>query len=471
MQPLVDTSERFPEILRKREKLVNNTPGYLPPEISDCIVELLPLDSVHCLATTGLNSLSISAWEFCFRKLNFVQLNSQQKLVVLTKLYKQRDTRLGTLKTLLRQMKEPLEGKARRLLLEEAIRRNDEDLTLLSLLHAGSEEDLAAGLILAVKHQRSDMIEYFLAQEAEIDADWVSGEPRSSLHIACDRGDIRLINLLLRYDDFERTILHVAANFGCYNIVESLQKSQEFERLKEMKNKYGRSPIHYAIIAADLQMVRLLACLGCSIHIQDEEGYNLLHFAVTRRMETSQREEAYKDLIKWLIAEGCDCTTVNKDGDTPFECAKNQDSPKWAVDILQMQIGQVARDMDTIEPMDTGADEAVPEAERVNVGQGPDHPIVISDDEEERHASRQSWERFITRRSFIPTSSRVATGLRGAEPVTSEGAGSHHITASERTRRIRFKAPSSQRVAASHGCRRSRRIAALIEGACAQRII
>lgn len=174
MQPLVGGSEHCSGILRKGEKLVNNTRGYLPPEIWRCIVELLPLDNIHCLAMTGFNSLSISAWELCLRKLNFVQLNNQQKCSVLTKLYKQRDTRLGTLKSLLRQMKEPLEGTFRRLLLEEAIRRNDEDLTLLSLLHAGSEKDLAAGLILAVKHQQSDMIEYFLAQEAQIDADWVS---------------------------------------------------------------------------------------------------------------------------------------------------------------------------------------------------------------------------------------------------------------------------------------------------------
>lgn len=252
--------------------------------------------------------------------------------------------------------------------------------------------------------------------------------------------------------------------------VESLQKSQEFERLKEVQDKYGRLPIHYAVIAADLQMVQLLACLGCSIHIQDEEGYNLLHFAVTRRMETSQREEAYKDLIKWLIAEGCDCTTVNKNGESPLECARNEDSPQWAIDILQMQIAQIARDADAIEPMDTGADEAVLEGETVNVGQEPDHLIIISDDEEEWHASQQSRERTTIRKSFVPAPFRVAAGLRCAEPVTSEGVGSHRTAATESAGRIRFKPPSSQFVVARYGCRRSQRIAALIEGASAHRI-
>jgi hypothetical protein len=294
-------------------------------------------------------------------------------------------------------MKEPLEVKFKRLLLEEAIRRNDEDLTLLSLLHPGSQSDLAAGLILAVKHRQSDMIEYFLAQKAEIDANWVSGEPSSSLRIACDRGDIRVISLLLRYDYYERTTLHVAAYFGCYDIVENLQESQELERLREVTSRRGRLPIQYAVLAADLQMVQLLASLGCSIHVRDEKGYNLLHIAVTSPMETTQREGAYQALIKWLIAEGCDHTALNNGGKTPLECAKSQNSPQWAVDILQMH---------TIESMDTDADEAVPEGASMNFGQDQDHPIIITDDEEESHASRHS--RVLNGRdSFIPAPWRI----------------------------------------------------------------
>jgi hypothetical protein len=325
MQTLAGESKCCSGNLRKEEKLINDTRGYLPPEIWRCIVEFLPLDSIYRLAisTTSLNILSIFAWGLCLRRLNFVELNSQQQLAVLRKLYKRRDDRLETLKSLLRLMKEPLEAKFRRLLLDEAIRRNDEVLTLLSLLHAGSQEDLAAGLILAVKHRQSNIIEYFLAQKAEIDVDWVSGEPRSSLRIACDRGDVRVINRLLSCDYFERTILHVAAYLGCYDIVENLQESQELERLREMTSRFGRLPIQYAVFAADVQMVQLLASLGCSIHVRDEKGYNLLHIAVTRPMETTQREGAYQALIKWLIAEGCDHTALNNDGESPLECAKS----------------------------------------------------------------------------------------------------------------------------------------------------
>lgn len=384
------------------EKYIDHTRRYLPPETWWHIFEFLPLDSIFHLAnlTTRSEFPSILAWGHCLQWLNFVELNLQQKLTLLRKLFWRRpkhvspqlDDFLKTLKTLLRLMKEPLGVEFRRDLLEEAIRQNDGELASLSLLHAKDEKDLALGLILAVKKQQSDMIKYFLAQGAQVDIDWVSGEPQSSLQIACDSGDMRVINLLLRYDHFNRTILHVAAYYGCYQIVKDLQKNQELERLREVKCRRGQSPIQYAVFAADVQMVQLLASLGCSIHVRGEEGYNLLHIVVTRSMETPEREEAFQALIKWLIAEGCDHTALNDYGQTPLECAESHDSPQWAVAILQKH---------TIESTDTGVDEAIAASESVNFGQDRDHPIMITDDEEERPTSQHS--RALTGRgSVIP---------------------------------------------------------------------
>lgn len=371
MRSRVRASEKSPGNDRETARLVNNS---LPPEIWGRIADLLPMDDIYCLAMSvlGLKILSIFAWHFCLQRLNFVKLDSQQQLSVLRKLYfMQVDAHLEKFKSLLRLRKEPLEIKPKRLLLEEAICRKDEDLASLSIFHRKDEEDLAAGLILSVKHQQSSMIEFFLALGAGVDVDWVDGEPISSLRIACDRGDIRLINLLLEYDHlFGRTILHVAASFGCYDIVDHLQQSQRFEILKEVKDKFGRLPMHYAVFAANLRMVRLLSSLGCSINIRDEEGYNLMHIVVTRRMAQTQREEAYKSLLEWLMAEGCDPNALNNDGETPLECAKNQVAPQWAVDILQTH---------AIESMDSNTHEAALEA---NVGLNPQYPIDISSDEE-----------------------------------------------------------------------------------------
>ncbi|KAJ5522985.1 hypothetical protein N7494_013171 [Penicillium frequentans] len=322
----------------------------------------------------GIDShvLCILAWDFCLQKLNFVKFSNQQQLFLLSTLYylhKLHDDSSQTLKSLLRIRKQPLEGSVKWLLLLEAIRQNDEELSHLCLLDCDSQHDFAAGLIFAVKQGKSKMIEYFLAKEAEVNLDWVRGEPRSSLQIACDNGDIPLIDLLLKYDPWRRTILHVAARFGSYHIVESLQTSQEIARLQEARDKSGSLPIHYAVYQADVQMVQLLASLGCPNDIRDMDGYNLLHIAVTRDMQTAQREEAYKDLVKWLIAENYDQSALNNDGETPLQCAIEQGAPQWALDILQT---------DGVEPVHTGVYAAVVEGESAN-------PIVITDDEEDMH--------------------------------------------------------------------------------------
>ncbi|KAJ5751480.1 uncharacterized protein N7511_008445 [Penicillium nucicola] len=440
------------EDLRGEGNLITDTRGNLPPEIWRCIVEFLPSDCNYALAMSKstFDILSILAWELCLRRPNFVDLKDQERLGVLRKLYMQRDNRLDRLKSLLRLMEVPLEKNFRRLLLEEAIRQNDEELSSLSLLHSGDEEDLAAGLTLAVKHRQSDMIEFFLAKKAQIDVNWVTGEPLSSLRIACDRRDIRLINWLLSYDSLVRTILHVAASFGCYDIVQNLQESQEFARLREVKDCSGHLPIQWAVFEADVQMVQLLASLGSSIHIRDQEDYNLLHITVTRSMWPTQREEAYKILLKWLIAKGCDQTALNNSGETPLECAKSQRAPQWAIDMLQMHANA---------SMDINADGAVPEAKGVTLGQNPNHPIMFPDDEEQGHTFQRPQD--LTRcDSFIPVPPRGAAGLCLARALIDVGTYYQHTNAPTSTRRIGFKTPH-RKAAKPNGLRRSRRIKAL----------
>ncbi|KAJ5557687.1 hypothetical protein N7513_003273 [Penicillium frequentans] len=292
MQRLTSGSKVCSKNIRTGEELTNNTLSYLPPELWLYIFEYLPSDNYFNLAMAGIDShvLCILAWDFCLQKLNFVKFSNQQQLFLLSTLYylhKLHDDSSQTLKSLLRIRKQPLEGSVKWLLLLEAIRQNDEELSHLCLLDCDSQHDFAAGLIFAVKQGKSKMIEYFLAKEAE----------------------------------------------------------------------------------ADVQMVQLLASLGCPNDIRDMDGYNLLHIAVTRDMQTAQREEAYKDLVKWLIAENYDQSALNNDGETPLQCAIEQGAPQWALDILQT---------DGVEPVHTGVYAAVVEGESAN-------PIVITDDEEDMH--------------------------------------------------------------------------------------
>ena len=125
--------------------------------------------------------------------------------------------------------------------------------------------------------------------------------------------------------------------------------------------------MHFAVFADDLKMVQLLSSLGCSIHITESQGLDLLHIVV---LFWKQSRGDYRSLLEWLIAEGCDHTARTMYGDTPLECAKSQrPPPQWAIDALQM-----------LESKGSGAPKTALE---VNMGEDPDHPIVITDDEGE----------------------------------------------------------------------------------------
>ena len=156
MQPLLGASERSSANGRETARPVKETRGYLPSEIWWYIVGLLPLNDIYCLALAvpGIRDLSTFAWKICLQSLNFVELDRQQRFSVLRKLYKPSHTRLEKLKSLLRLSRESLDRqpKFRAMLLEEAVRPNDEDLALLSLSCNRDQHDLAVALIYSVKH-------------------------------------------------------------------------------------------------------------------------------------------------------------------------------------------------------------------------------------------------------------------------------------------------------------------------------
>ena len=132
--------------------------------------------------------------------------------------------------------------------------------------------------------------------------------------------------------------------------------------------------MHFAVFAADLRMAQLLSSLGCSIHITESQGLNLLHIVVLFWTKSAPHKEASRSILKWLIAEGCNHTARTMHGETPLECAESQHPlPQWAIDDLQM-----------LESMDGSSHKT---ALQVNVGEHPDHTIVITQDEGETGTS------------------------------------------------------------------------------------
>lgn len=86
-------------------------------------------------------------------------------------------------------------------------------------------------------------------------------------------------------------------------------------------------------------MVKLLQQYDCSIHVRDRAGSNLLHIAVTRMM-TPERENSFKDIIEWLLNNGCDPLTRDNAELTPNDRGKEEDAPSWALESLKDRVSQ-----------------------------------------------------------------------------------------------------------------------------------
>ncbi|OKO97590.1 hypothetical protein PENSUB_10006 [Penicillium subrubescens] len=303
-----------------------------------------------------LRPLSSPAWERCLQMLCFIELDDEQQQSVLEKLCRQAETdsAMVKLKQLLQFYRTEIDdGRFMRQLLERATTRNDTDLAYHCFL-MDRHYVRTLGLILAVKDNRLGMIEYWLAQGADIDMS-VSEEAHTALQIACCSGKISIVDLLLTFDKFQSTTLQAAVEYQCYTMVETLRGNGDFEEMKKCTDFFGRLPIQVAIDNADLKMVQLLAS---PIHVKDREGRNLLHIAVKCSVEAGEREEALENITKWLIDNGCDRTARNNGGHTPYEYARRLRAPSWVFDLLHVPVPGDSSNHPIVIPDDTPLDDA-----------------------------------------------------------------------------------------------------------------
>jgi ankyrin repeat protein len=314
----------------------------LPVEIWGHIAGFLPPAYFYSISISKKypNYLSAAALGLGFHRRGFAALEPERQLSILKDLYTLKEKDLFTLKCLLRLAKIKLDLEFTKLLLDEAVLHNDEGLACLSIAK-GRGVDYTTGLVLAVKYEKYDMIDHFLARGADVALDDYMGQP-SSLRTACDRQDTQLIKMLLSYGESHWTELHAAVSYGCYDMVTNLQGCQKLQSMKDMEDIYGRLPIHFAIYSANFEMLKLLKQYGCDIHVRDRDGYTLLHIAVTRCMTPPEREKSLQDITEWLLKNGCDPLARDHAGFTPYDRCKEIDAPSWALETLRDRASQHA---------------------------------------------------------------------------------------------------------------------------------
>lgn len=167
----------------------------------------------------------------------------------------------------------------------------------------------------------------------------VNNERQNPLYVAAWHGaEVSVIDRMLKkganpnhQDRSGRTPLHIAVFMssddqqGYLNIAKRLLKVGAKMNVRE---KYGQTPIITAIEHGSLKAADMLMDKGAKLHVADDNGNGLLHFAAFKHLggytdagtlEKPERERALIGFIKKLLNKAPDqINAKNKNGETPI---------------------------------------------------------------------------------------------------------------------------------------------------------
>jgi ankyrin repeat protein len=81
----------------------------------------------------------------------------------------------------------------------------------------------------------------------------------------------------------------------------------------ESKTKEGRTPLHHAVLARNLEITKALVHLGVKVDEKDVAGCTALFRAVM----SFRGEPEYLEIIRFLVASGADINLENNSGHSP----------------------------------------------------------------------------------------------------------------------------------------------------------
>jgi len=149
--------------------------------------------------------------------------------------------------------------------------------------HGNSENAQSNRFLQCIMQENVNAVLTCLHQGTKITTKNDKGE--TALHLSISRGNEVLTSLLLRN--------------GAYIIVNSMTYN-------------GMTPLHYAALIGNNNIIKELISYGANINFRDEEGDTPLHYAVRERKENS---------LVYLLQLGADKNQKNDDGETPLHFA------------------------------------------------------------------------------------------------------------------------------------------------------
>jgi len=79
-----------------------------------------------------------------------------------------------------------------------------------------------------------------------------------------------------------------------------------------MVNIHGRTPIHYAALNGDLEVVKLLLKYNANVNPDDNGGYSPLYYAATY---------GHLEVVKHIVNQGANVNQINNRGNSPMHDA------------------------------------------------------------------------------------------------------------------------------------------------------
>ena len=170
---------------------------------------------------------------------------------------------------------------------------------------------------IASKNGHLPIVQY-LIEKQNVNIDIKGFEERTSLHYACEKCKIPIINYLISQganinekDKWGNNVIHYASIGGYLPIVQYIIGKQS--DCIDAKGGRGKTPLHCACsFANNLPVVEYLISKGANVDAKDNDSWTPLHFAANNHRP---------EIVKYLVSKGANKNIKNTDGKTPYDYA------------------------------------------------------------------------------------------------------------------------------------------------------
>ena len=241
------------------------------------------------------------------------------------------------------------------------------------------DEDGVTPFIMACENGHTEIAEQLLAHGANINAYGGSGEAVgwNSLFFAAQDNHLPTVRMLLSRGidrrsplrEQEWTPLHSGSGNGHLDIVRALVDTGDYN-LDAPAGPSCMSPLHFAVLDQDQEMLSLLLDQGAAIEVESVKGFTPLYIACSLAGTEATA------IVRFLLEKGADCFTTSSDGVSCLHMAARWALPATIEVLLDRGIDVDVKGPDGWRPLQAAIQAVSLENVRTLITRGADIHIV-----------------------------------------------------------------------------------------------